>query len=188
MFFFDKYQYYYSNIHMNEKLGMQFNSDTTFFIKSANFLIYFKNKIEYLPLFSAVIVLLERITGQRVSFTFTNKTIPSFNIKQDDVVGIKVTLRSHSLKLFLHSLYTYSFGKIFVYPDLYSSERKIETVEFTFGLTKLLFFTNLSGIPDDWDLFSYLFDEMTYGLTLQLSTGYFNIFVNRLIASHYGLV
>lgn len=184
----EKLQYYFTDVHLQEKLVFFSKRNTDIFsVAAINFLIYFKNRIEYLSLFSSVVVLMERVTGQRVSFLFTKKTIPAFNIKENDVIGVQVTLRNSKVLSFLLFFYTYSFGKLFDVPYLFLRSKSNENISFEVGFTKLLFFSNLGCIPDDWDYFSYLFDEMVYGITVHFDTGYLNIYINRLILSHYCL-
>lgn len=135
-------------------------------------------------------LLIERLIGQKLIFVSTKKHHPAFNIAKNTQFGGMVTCRSDRLFLFFTYFMMYSLRNIQSFGVL--NRRYLRNLsqftldKITFGLNKLLFFIMLS-ICKDWDTFSYIYDGSSYGLDLSIKTGSSNVYINKVILSHFGL-
>lgn len=135
-------------------------------------------------------LLVERLSGQKLVFVATKKHHPAFNIAKNTQFGGMVTSRSDRLFLFFTYFMLYSLRNIQTFAIL--NRKYIRTLKnftlskITFGITKLLFFIMLS-ICKDWDTFSYIYDGSSYGLDISIKTASNNIYINKVILSHFGL-
>lgn len=152
-----------------------------------------KNNSNNKIMFFTHLLLLEKLIGQKLEFVTSTEHNQNFNIRKGTKLGCSVTVRSNRLFNFLFLLLTYSIRKLNLFYTLSFSKstlnrlhKKIYT-HLAFSLKKILFFYTISSHVD-WDNFSYLYDETSYGLDLQIKTNYINPYINRLLLSHYGLI
>lgn len=135
-------------------------------------------------------VLIERLSGQKLVFVSTKKHHPAFNIAKDTQFGGMVTCRSDRLFLFFTYFLLYSLRNINSFAILNRKYmRNMQSFlldKVTFGLNKLLFFIMLS-LCRDWDTFSYIYDGASYGLDVSIKTVSTNIYINKIVLSHFGL-
>jgi ribosomal protein L5 len=135
-------------------------------------------------------LLVERLCGQKLIFVATKKHHPAFNIAKDTQFGGMVTCRSDKLFLFFTYFMMYSLRNIHLFGVLnrkyLKTLRNFTLNQITFGLNKLLFFVMLS-IGKDWDTFSYIYDGASYGMDLSIRTSSNNVYINKVILSHFGL-
>ena len=133
------------------------------------------------------------MVGQKLKFVYSTEHNQNFNIRKGTILGCTVTLTNKKVIDFLFLFVTYSLRKlnllnslVYAKPNLSKIKKKIYN-NLNFSLNKILFFFTLSS-HIDWDNFSYIYNETTYGLDFQLQTNFINPFINRLILSHYGLL
>jgi len=135
-------------------------------------------------------LLIERLSCQKLIFVATKKHHPAFNIAKNTQFGGMVTCRSDRMFLFFTYFSLYSLHNINSFAVLtrkYSRTLNNFTLDkLTFGLTKLLFFIMLS-VCKDWDTFSYIYDGSSYGLDISIKTASNNLYINKVMLSHFGL-
>jgi hypothetical protein len=198
MQYINKHINYIINIHLIERLYINLNSHVNHLNISSlrKSLVPFEGEIEmnckleekYFSLITVSSILFERITGSRVTLKHSNSIIPDFNLKLGTVVGISSKFHHYNLYYFLLLLCNQSFYKTNkVFSLLYSTNNVDNNfLSIKFGLNKLLFFSILDSCSTDWDEFSYLFDEMIYGISISVKFHWKDFYIARLILSSYG--
>lgn len=180
------------NTNIHEKLH-NYNISHTLSLLPSSLLLKFQlgNKITNKTLLYSNRILLERVIGQKMIYVKTKKHHPAFNIAKDTQFGCLATCRSTRMYLFFIYFSTYSLRNLNAYYSLTKKYniRALNTGvlnDIHFGMTKLLYFVILS-ISNDWDGFSYVYDNAIYGVDFSLQTPSKNLYVNKIILSHFGL-
>jgi ribosomal protein L5 len=185
------------NVHLNEKLNLcntlNNNNTSTFNVNTLKINFTLKNTSNNKIMFFTHLILIEKMVGQKLKFVYSTEHNQNFNIRKGTILGCTVTLTNKKVIDFLFLFVTYSLRKlnllnslVYAKPNLSKIKKKIYN-NLNFSLNKILFFFTLSS-HIDWDNFSYIYNETTYGLDFQLQTNFINPFINRLILSHYGLL
>jgi ribosomal protein L5 len=143
-------------------------------------------------IFTALLLLLEKLTLNTFSFIISHKTIATFNIKKNLRIGAVFTLRNFRKDQFLKSFINYSIKKLNKHSIFYKRVNGSLKVSFesdlvSFGLQKVLFNHLISFNNEDYQLLSPLFENMTYGVNIYFFSFFRNYFINRLILSQYGI-
>ena len=192
MWSFKKYYMSIVHTHLHEKLHNQSSIPANANLLPTSIVIKFQipNQQSNKLLLMGNRLLVERLSGQKLVFVSTKKHHPAFNIAKDTQFGGMVTCRSDRLFLFFTYFMMYSLRNIHALSILhrkYSRTLNQFTLDkITFGLNKLLFFIMLS-ICKDWDTFSYIYDGSSYGLDIAIKTSSNNLYINKVILSHFGL-
>lgn len=187
-----KYYQSFVNINLHEKLHNISTIPSNANLLPTSVVVKFQipNQFSNKLLLMGNRLLVERLSGQKLVFVSTKKHHPAFNIAKNTQFGGMVTCRSDRLFLFFTYFMMYSLRNIQTFSVLnrkYIRNLKQFTLDkITFGLTKLLFFIMLS-ICKDWDTFSYIYDGSSYGLDVSIKTSSNNIYINKVILSHFGL-
>jgi len=192
MWIYKKYYQTFVNIHLHEKLHNQSSIPVKASLLPTSVVIKFQvpNKQANKMLLMSNRILVERLSGQKLIFVTTKKHHPAFNIAKDTQFGGMVTCRSDKLFLFFTYFMMYSLRNINLFGVL--NRKYLKTLrtftlnQISFGLNKLLFFIMLS-ISKDWDTFSYIYDGASYGMDLSIKTSSNNVYINKVILSHFGL-
>lgn len=185
------------NVHLNEKLNLcntsNNNNISTFNVNTLKINFTLKNTSNNKIMFFTHLILIEKMVGQKLKFVYSTEHNQNFNIRKGTILGCTVTLTNKKVIDFLFLFVTYSLRKlnvlnslVYAKPNLSKIKKKIYN-NLNFSLNKILFFFTLSS-HIDWDNFSYIYNETTYGLDFQLQTNFINPFINKLILSHYGLL
>lgn len=185
------------NIHTFEKLiflnSKSINLKTTSFnFNKLKLNFTLKNNSSNKIMFLTHLIILEKIIGQKLKFVKSTEHNQNFNIRKGTKIGCTATLRSINLTNFIFLFFTYSLRKLnffysFNFSKLNLTKLKNKTYSHLyFSLKKILFFLTISTHVD-WDNFSYIYDEIAYGVDFQFQTNYINPFVNRILLSQYGL-
>lgn len=192
MWSFKKYYYSSVHVHLHEKLHNQKSIPVNANLLPISIVLKFQiqNNQSNKLLLMGNRLLVERLSGQKLVFVTTKKHHPAFNIAKNTQFGGMVTCRSDRLFLFFTYFMLYSLRNINSFAILnrkYSRSLKNFTLDkVTFGLNKLLFFIMLS-VCKDWDTFSYIYDGSSYGLDISIKTASSNLYINKVILSHFGL-
>lgn len=192
MWSFKKYYNAIVHVHLHEKLHCQSSLPINANLLPTSIVIKFQipNQQSNKLLLMGNRLLVERLSGQKLVFVATKKHHPAFNIAKNTQFGGMVTCRSDRLFLFFTYFMMYSLRNINSFGALhrkYSKSLNTFTLDkISFGLNKLLFFIMLS-ICKDWDTFSYIYDGSSYGLDISIKTFSSNIYINKIILSHFGL-
>lgn len=171
------------------------NLDSCISLRKIVITFLLKNTVSNRDLFLCNQLLLERLLFQRGKFMTAKKNIPSFNVKKQTRFGYQFILRNSNLHFFLVNLIVYSINRVFLVGLICSGKnykkhgyynqivryRLISVV-----LKKLLFF-GLFNTISDWEDYSYIYDELIYGINLSFFTDYSNVYINRIITSQYGI-
>lgn len=183
------------NINLSEKLlclnnSLQLNA---FHIKKIKINFTLKNNSSNKIMFLSHLILLEKLTGQKLKFVKSTEHNQNFNIRKGTKIGCTLTLRNKMIHMFLFFFFNYSLKKINLFNGLSFRKTNLNKLKHKinnhlyFSLNKILFFFTLSNHMD-WNQFTYIYDESIYGLDFQFKTNYINPYINRLILSHYGLL
>lgn len=185
------------NLNLNEKLfffsGLDTKKINTFDINKLKINFTLKNTSNNKIMFFTHLLLIEKIVGQKLKFVYSTEHNQNFNIRKGTILGCTATLTNKKIVSFLFLFVTYSLRKLNILNSLAYSKLNVTKIKkkiynnLNFSLKKILFFFTLSS-HIDWDNFSYIYNETTYGLDLQFKTNYINPFINKLILSHYGLL
>lgn len=185
-----------SRLHLIEKLCFFRYSNKPLLLNnlkldSAVIMFRLKNESSNKSLFMSNLVLLERIFGQQLTLISSAEDNLHFNIRRDTIIGAKLTVDLNDLNIFIHNLLNYSLRKLRLYyriglfdSKLIISNRVLRSIDI--GFTKLMFFNILSN-HSDWDDFSYIYDQVSYGLDFHLISKINNIYITRLLLSHYSI-
>jgi large subunit ribosomal protein L5 len=97
----------------------------------------------------------ELITGQKPKLTYAKKSIASFKIRENQLLGCKVTLRGASLYLFLDLLITMILPRL---RDFYGISIKSfdKSGNFSLGFSNLMIFPELENHFEFFELFKGL--------------------------------
>lgn len=186
------------NINLFEKLFVLNETKSSITLNSLNIKklkinFTLKNNASNKTIFLSHLILLEKLIGQKLQFVKATEHNQNFNIRKGTKIGCTLTIREKKLILFIFYFVNYSLRKINLFNNFSfnrSSLNKLKHKMYThlyFSINKILFFFTLSN-HTDWNQFSYIYDETTYGLDFQFQTNYINPYINRLILSHYGLL
>lgn len=180
------------NTNLHEKFH-NYDLESSYVLLPTSIVFKFQlgNKIANKTMLFANRILIERITGQKMIYVKTKKHHPAFNIAKSTQFGCLATCRSFRMYLFLIYFGVYSLRNLNAYYALTKkynlrSFQNTITNDLHFGMTKLLYFVVLS-VSKDWDGFSYVYDNATYGVDFSIQTSSRNMHVNRVIMSQFGL-
>lgn len=169
------------------------NQNTYFDITKVILTFTLKNTAANKVIFFSNMILLEKIIGQKLCFVRSSEQNQNFNIRKGTKLGCILTLRGDRLHRFLLLFFTYSVRKLNLFYKLAYNKSTLNKLSnklyatYNYSLKKILFFLTISN-SIDWDNFSYIYDEVIYGLDISFFTKYNNNpYINRLILSHYGL-
>jgi large subunit ribosomal protein L5 len=84
--------------------------------------------------------LLEQLTGQRPTITYSEKTIKNFGIRKGEAIGVKVTLRREKAEKFLRDALTVKENKL--------RRRQVNAGEFSFGIHEHIDLPGVNYDPD----------------------------------------
>lgn len=102
--------------------------------------IYVNDKKQIIP----ALVALELISGQKATLTFAKKSIASFKIRQNQILGCKVTLRNTAMYVFLEKLLTIIFPRIRDFNGI--SVKTLDTTgNFSLGINNFMIFPELEN-------------------------------------------
>lgn len=102
--------------------------------------LYSNDKKNIIPIFLA----LELITGQKPKFTSAKKSIASFKIRKNQIIGCKVSLRKKKLYNFLNIFSTIVLPKLRNFQGF--SKKSMDSFEnFSLGFNGLLLFPHLEN-------------------------------------------
>lgn len=182
------------SIHSYEKLYSLLKVKNNFNLDISKVILTFtlKNTPSHKIIYLSHMVLLEKIVGQKLCFVKSTEHNQNFNIRKGTKFGCKLTLRGDKLHRFLLLFFTYSLRKLNMFYKLSYNKAVLNKIHkklysnYNYSLKKILFFLTISSTTD-WDNFSYVYDEVVYGIDLTFFTKYKNPYINRLILSHYGL-
>jgi large subunit ribosomal protein L5 len=95
---------------------------------------------------------LEMITGQKPKLTYAKKSIASFKIRENQLLGYKVTLRGPSLYLFLDLLFSIVLPRLRDFSGI--SRKSFDKYgNFSLGLSNLMIFPELENYFDFFEFF-----------------------------------
>lgn len=186
------------NVHLNEKLNninrlVNKNKINLFNFKNLRINFTLKNTSSNKLIFFTHLILIEKIIGQKLKFVYSTEHNQNFNIRKGTILGCTTTLTNTKINDFLFLFVTYSLRKLTLLSSLSNTKGSLSKIKnkiysnIHFSIKKILFFFTLST-HIDWDNFSYIYNETSYGLDIQLNTNYINPCINMLILSHYGLL
>ena len=95
------------------------------------------------------------ITGQKPRLTYVKKSIASFKIRENQLLGCKVTLRGSSLFLFLDLFITIILPRLREFSGI-STKSFDKSVNFSLGLSNLMIFPELENHFEFFELFKGL--------------------------------
>lgn len=185
------------NINLNEKLtSLDFSKKSNlsdFNINKVKINFTLKNTSNNKIIFFTHLLILEKIIGQKLKFVYSTEHNQNFNIRKGTILGCTSTITNKNIINFLFLFTNYSITKLNIINTLSYSKSALVRIKkkiynhLNFSIKKILFFfTLISHI--DWDSFSYIYNDTSYGLDLQVKTNFINPFINKLILSHYGLL
>lgn len=191
------YKKHIINVNLNEKVN-PVNSFNCFNLKKfdikklkVNFTL--KNTSNNKIIFFTHLIILEKIIGQKLKFVHSTEHNQNFNIRKGTILGCTSTITSKKIINFLFLFTNYSITKLNALNALSYSKSPLVKLKkkiynhLNFSINKILFFFTLSS-HIDWDNFSYIYNDTSYGIDVQLQTNYINPFINKLILSHYGIL
>lgn len=123
----------------------------------------------------AYLMALELITGQKATLCYAKKAISNFQLRQNDLLGAKVTLRKHKMSAFLEKWMTIILPRSKEYTrfhikKIHPTYSKNKKAYFNLGMPSLLIFPE---IEQHFDLFQNL-KGMNFSLILERpTTNYF---------------
>ena len=121
---------------------------------------------------------LELITGQKVKFTCAKKSIAPFKIRENQILGCKVTLRKNNLYNFLNVFLHIVLPRVRDFNGI--SKKSFDKFgNLSFGFTNLLLFPHLENHFEYFQNFK--------GLNINFSTSKSSKKTNRLLYSAYQL-
>jgi large subunit ribosomal protein L5 len=94
----------------------------------------------------------EMITGQKPRLTYVKKSIASFKIRENQLLGCKVTLRGSSLFLFLDLFITIILPRLREFSGI-STKSFDKSGNFSLGLSNLMIFPELENHFEFFELF-----------------------------------
>jgi len=190
-----KYNKTIQSIHHTEKLYtlVNVNYNKRFDVSKVILSFTLKNVPSNKIIFFSNMILLEKIIGQKLCFVKSREHNQNFNIRKGTKLGCKLTLREDQLHRLLLLFFTYSIRKLNLFYKLAYTKTTLAKLNnkvyshYYYSLKKILFFLTVCTTID-WDHFSYVYDEVIYGLDIAFFTNYNNNpYITRLILSHYGL-
>lgn len=194
MRFLTKYYHYLLQAHLHEKLHLYFPHSAHLSLMPTKVVIKFqlKNNMSNKTLLLCNRILMERLTGQTMKYVKAKKHQHMFNLPKDTQFGCLLTLRNERMYLFLMYFMMYSLTNMNAFATFVKkakTKRILEKMQdrFRFGITKLLFFVSLS-ISKDWDSFSYVYNHLFYGLDFSFEGPSHNMFLNKVVMSHFGFI
>ena len=91
------------------------------------------------------LVALELITGQKIKYTSAKKSIASFKIRQNQVLGCKITLRNQYMYNFLSKFIVITAPRLRDFSGILANDSSACSSYFTIGIKNLMIFPELEN-------------------------------------------
>ena len=141
----NRFSYYYNNI-LARDLILKLNIKNTFEIPKLSKIVLNTSSKKCLKKKQMLLhmLALELISGQKVKKTKALHSIATFKLKQNDLIGAKVTLRNDNMYNFLDQLTLIILPRINHFTQ-YSFNKKFNQNNFTLGLNQFSYFPQLEN-------------------------------------------
>lgn len=167
---------------MDEKINLYLTSqefESVERIRSAIVTFQLQSHLENRKVFVAMIILLEKLSNQRMYFILDKRTLSK---RKTIKVGCRMQLRSWEKEYFLQMCCHVSLPYIIGDKISYKFPRGREM---TYKLKRILFHSIFQS-DDDSAHYYDLFDAATYTIEVVFFTNYTHPRINQLLLSHYG--